>query len=60
MSIPPLHLSRFSDLLAVFFVRWKQHCADARLENLSDDSLKDIGIELFRRDFDVVKPFWMP
>ena len=41
-------------------VRWKQHFADARLENLSDESLKDIGIEPYRRDFDVVKPFWMP
>ena len=45
MSILPLDLSRFSDLLAVCFVRWKQHFADARLENLSDESLKDIGIE---------------
>jgi hypothetical protein len=45
MTILPLHLSRFSDLLAVCFVRWKQHFADARLENLSDESLKDIGIE---------------
>ena len=60
MTILPLHLSRFSDLLAVCFVRWKQHFANARLENLSDESLKDIGIELYRRDFDVVKPLWMP
>ena len=60
MTILPLHLSRFSDLLAVCFVRWKQHFANARLENLSDESVKDIGIEPYRRDFDVVKPFWMP
>jgi len=60
MSILPLDLSRFSDLLAVCFVRWKHHFVDARLENLSDESLKDIGIELYRRDFDVVKPLWMP
>ena len=60
MSILPLALSRFSDLLAVCFVRWKHHFVDARLENLSDESLKDIGIELYRRDFDVVKPLWMP
>jgi len=60
MTILPLHLPRFSDLLAVCFVRWKQHFANARLENLSDESLKDIGIEPYRRDFDVVKPFWMP
>ena len=60
MTILPLDLSRFSDLLAVCFVRWKHHFVDARLENLSDESLKDIGIELYRCDFDVVKPFWMP
>ena len=60
MTILPLDLSRFSDLLAVCFVRWKHHFVDARLENLSDESLKDIGIELYRRDFDVVKPLWMP
>ena len=46
MSILPLDLSRFSDLLAVCFVRWKHHFVDARLENLSDESLNDIGIEL--------------
>ncbi len=60
MTILPLDLSRFSGLLAVCFIRWKHHFADARLENLSDESLKDIGIEPYHRDFDTVKPFWMP
>jgi hypothetical protein len=60
MIIPPLDLSRFSDFLAVYLIRWKHHFADARLENLSDQSLKDIGIEPCYRDFDTVKPFWMP
>ena len=60
MTILPLDLYRFSDLLAVYFVRWKHHFTDARLENLSDQSLKDIGIEPSRHDFDTVKPFWMP
>ena len=60
MTILPLDLSRFSDFLAVYFVRWKHHFADASLENLSDESLKDIGVEPYRRDFDTVKPFWMP
>jgi hypothetical protein len=45
MTILPLDLSRFSDFLAVCFIRWKHHFADARLESLSDQSLKDIGIE---------------
>jgi len=26
----------------------------------SDEELKDIGIEPPKRDFDAVKPFWMP
>jgi uncharacterized protein YjiS (DUF1127 family) len=60
MTIPPLDLSRFSAFLAVHFIRWKHHFADARLENLSDQGLKDIGIEPCHRDFDTVKPFWMP
>jgi uncharacterized protein YjiS (DUF1127 family) len=46
--------------LTVCVVRWKHHFADARLENLSDESLKDVGIEPCRREFDLVKPFWMP
>ena len=60
MTIFPLALSRFSDLLTVWVVSWKQHFADAKLDNLSDRSLKDIGVEPYRRDFDTVKPFWMP
>ena len=60
MTILAPELSRFSDFLAVCFIRWTHHFADARLENLSDKSLKDIGIEPYRRDFDMVKPFWMP
>jgi hypothetical protein len=60
MTILPLDLSRFSGFLAVYFIRWTHHFADARLENLSDESLKDIGIEPSRHDFDIVKPFWMP
>ena len=60
MTILAPELSRFSDFLAVCFIRWTHHFADARLENLSDQSLKDIGIEPYRLDFDTVKPFWMP
>jgi uncharacterized protein YjiS (DUF1127 family) len=60
MTIFALDLSRFSDLVAVCFGRWKHRLPGARLEHLSDRSLKDIGIEPCRRDFDTVKPFWMP
>ena len=58
MTIFPLDLSRFSDFIALCFLRWKRHFPG--LENLSDRSLKDIGIEPYRLDFDTVKPFWMP
>jgi hypothetical protein len=60
MTIFPLALSRFSDFIAVCFLRWKHHFPGVTLESLSDRSLKDIGIEPHRRDFDTVKPFWMP
>jgi hypothetical protein len=60
MTILPLDLARFSDFLTVCVVHWKHHFADAGLENLSDESLKDVSIEPCRREFDLVKPFWMP
>ena len=60
MTILPLALSRFSELLTLCVVRWTKYFADAKLDNLSDRSLKDIGVEPYRRDFDTVKPFWMP
>jgi uncharacterized protein YjiS (DUF1127 family) len=60
MTIFALGLSRFSDFIGFCFDRWKHHLRGATLENLSDRSLKDIGIEPCHRDFDIVKPFWMP
>ena len=45
MTIFALRLSRFSDFIAVCLGRWKRHVRGAALENLSDRSLKDIGIE---------------
>jgi hypothetical protein len=60
MTIFPLAFSRFSDFVTTYFVRWKHHFAQAKLDGLSDRSLKDIGLEPCRRDFDAVKPFWMP
>jgi uncharacterized protein YjiS (DUF1127 family) len=30
------------------------------LENLSDRSLEDIGLEVRKRDFGTLKPFWIP
>jgi uncharacterized protein YjiS (DUF1127 family) len=60
MTIFPLDLSRFADFIALRFVRWKHQFRGVTLENLSDRSLKDIGIEPHHRDFDMVKPFWLP
>ena len=44
----------------VSLLREKRHYNSAELENLSDRSLEDIGLEPPRRDFEAVKPFWMP
>jgi uncharacterized protein YjiS (DUF1127 family) len=60
MTIFPLAISRFSQLIAHWLRRLKRHQAEARLEGLSDRSLLDIGLEPSRRDYDAVKPFWMP
>jgi uncharacterized protein YjiS (DUF1127 family) len=60
MTIFSLDLSRVTDFVTVCFVRWKHQVTGARLENLSDRTLQDIGLEPCRRNFDTVKPFWMP
>lgn len=57
MTIFPLDLTRFPELFEVYFLRWSMR---VELENLSDKNLKDIGLEPPKRDFDIVKPFWMP
>jgi len=58
MTIFPLGISRFPEFIALHFLRW--NFLGAKLENLSDQSLQDIGLEPYQRDFDAVKPFWMP
>jgi uncharacterized protein YjiS (DUF1127 family) len=60
MTIFPLVISRFSGLAALWMLRWQRSFATAQLDALSDRSLQDIGLEPDRRDFDAVKPFWMP
>jgi uncharacterized protein YjiS (DUF1127 family) len=61
MTIFLLGISRFSKLITLSFLRLRRHYySDAKLESLSDRSLQDIGVEPCRRDFDAVKPFWMP
>jgi hypothetical protein len=40
--------------------RGKRHYDSAELENLSDRSFEDIGLEVHKRDFGTLKPFWIP
>jgi uncharacterized protein YjiS (DUF1127 family) len=44
--------------LREWFDRWRP--AHVELEDESDEELKDIGLEPLRRNFNAVKPFWMP
>jgi hypothetical protein len=54
MTIFPLDMTRFSELVTASLLRWKR----GELGNVSDRSLEDIGLEPPRRDLDAVKPFW--
>jgi uncharacterized protein YjiS (DUF1127 family) len=60
MTIFPINVARIPELISLNFVRWKRHYVSAELEKLSDRSLEDVGLTPTRRDFDAVKPFWMP
>jgi uncharacterized protein YjiS (DUF1127 family) len=59
MTVIPLDVTRFPELFEVHFLRWLE-TKHVELEMLSDEEIKDIGLEPPRRDFDTVKPFWMP
>ena len=59
MTSFPLDITRVTVSL-VNLLRWKRYYESAKLENLSDRSLEDIGLEPARRNFDGVMPFWMP
>ena len=56
MTILPLDVTRFPE---IHFLRWLE-TKHVELGKLSDEEIKDIGLEPPRRDFDIVKPFWMP
>jgi uncharacterized protein YjiS (DUF1127 family) len=60
MTIFLLGITRFSKLITLCFTSLRRHYTGAKLESLSDRSLQDIGLEPCKRDFDAVKPFWMP
>lgn len=62
MTIFPLASARLAQI-AVSLLGWSWRSATrarAVLDGLSDKGLKDIGLEPSRRDFDSVKPFWLP
>ncbi len=60
MTIFPLEITRFPEWATVDLLREKRYYDSAELENLSDRSLEDIGLEPARRNFAAVMPFWMP
>jgi uncharacterized protein YjiS (DUF1127 family) len=57
MNIFPVRIMRFWS--EVCFLHWGRS-THVELEDESDEELKDIGLEPTKRDFDTVKPFWMP
>jgi uncharacterized protein YjiS (DUF1127 family) len=54
-KFPLLMLMRFQEWFEVHLIRWRP----ANLE-LTDEQLKDIGLEPLKRNFNAVRPFWMP
>ena len=50
----------FPEWVNAYLLRGKRHYDSAGLENLSDRSLEDIGLEVRKRDFGTLKPFWIP
>jgi uncharacterized protein YjiS (DUF1127 family) len=43
MTIFPLDMTRFPELFSLLY--WERHYESAELENVSDRSLEDIGLE---------------
>jgi uncharacterized protein YjiS (DUF1127 family) len=56
-NIFPVRIMRFWS--EVYFLYWGRS-THVELEDGNDEELKDIGLEPPKRDFDTVKPFWMP
>jgi len=54
-KFPLRMLMRFQEWFEVHLIRWRP----AYLE-LTDEQLMDIGLEPLKRNFNAVRPFWMP
>ena len=57
MNIFPARIMRLWS--EVYFLFWRRS-THIELEDESDEELKDIGLEPLKRNFNAVKPFWMP
>jgi hypothetical protein len=60
MTIFAYAITGFPEWVTVYLLRGKRHYDSAELENLSDRSLEDIGLEVIKRNFGTLKPFWIP
>jgi hypothetical protein len=60
MTIFSHAITWFPEWVTAYLLRGKHHYDSAELENLSDRSLEDIGLEVHKRDFGTLKPFWIP
>jgi hypothetical protein len=54
------HAITFPEWVTAYLLRGKRHYDNGELENLSDRSLEDIGLEVHKRGFGTLKPFWIP
>jgi uncharacterized protein YjiS (DUF1127 family) len=57
MTIFPVRIMRLWS--EIHFLFWGRS-THVELEDESDEELKDIGLEPLKRNFNAVKPFWMP
>jgi hypothetical protein len=60
MTIFSHAITWFPEWVAAYLLRGKRHYDSVELNNLSDRSLEDIGLEVHKRDFGTLKPFWIP
>jgi hypothetical protein len=60
MTIFSHAITSFPEWVTAYLLCGKRHYDSAELKNLSDRSLEDIGLEVHKRDFGTLKPFWIP
>ena len=60
MTSYPHAITWFPEWVTACLRRGKRYYDSAELENLSDRSLEDIGLEVHKRGFGTLKPFWIP